>query len=317
MVSVDIYVNETSRHADVILPGLSPLEDSHYDIAFPMLAFRNYARYSAPVVAADRPPEWQTLLRLMAIVKGLGANADLRALDDTLAAEEVRRHAGPAAETVLGAVSRWQGPERLLELALRAGPYGDRFGLKPDGLTLARVMEAEGGIDLGPLAPRVPEVLRTPSGRIELAPPSLVADVARAAADLARPAPRMVVIGRRQVRSNNSWMHNLPLLAKGPYRCTALVNPGDAARLGLAHGGMARIRNGERTIDAQVELSDEMMQGVISLPHGWGHALPGTRMRVAAERPGANLNAVLDEHLRDPLSGNAVLSGVAVSVEAV
>ncbi len=125
------------------------------------------------------------------------------------------------------------------------------------------------------------------------------------------------MIGRRQVRSNNSWMHNLPLLAKGPYRCTALVNPGDAARLGLVDGGNALIRNGGRTIEAQVELTDEMMPGVVSLPHGWGHALPGSRLRVAAERPGANLNAVLDETRRDPLSGNAVLNGVPVSVEAM
>jgi anaerobic selenocysteine-containing dehydrogenase len=317
MVSLDIYVNETSRHADVILPGLSPLEDSHYDVAFPMLSYRNHARYSAPAVATGQPPEWQALLRLIGVVNGHGAQADLRTLDDALAADEVRKQAGPMADAVLAAVARWQGPERLLDLSLRAGPYGDRFGMKPDGLTLAKVMEAEGGIDLGPLAPRIPEVLRTPSGRIELAPPSLVADMARAAADLSRPVPDMVVIGRRQVRSNNSWMHNLPLLAKGPYRCTALVNPGDAARLGLVDGGLARIRNGERSIDAQVELSDDMMQGVISLPHGWGHALPGTRLRVAAERPGANLNAVLDDTLRDPLSGNAVLNGVAVQVEAV
>jgi anaerobic selenocysteine-containing dehydrogenase len=317
MLSFDIYVNETSRHADVILPGVSPLEESHYDVGLSMLSFRNHARYSSAAVPTHQPPEWQALLRLIGVVNGHGAQADLRALDDALAADQVRKQAGPMADAVLAAVARWQGPERLLDLSLRAGPYGDRFGMKPDGLTLAKVMEAEGGIDLGPLAPRIPEVLRTPSGRIELAPPSLVADMARAAADLSRPVPDMVVIGRRQVRSNNSWMHNLPLLAKGPYRCTALVNPGDAARLGLVDGGLARIRNGERSIDAQVELSDDMMQGVISLPHGWGHALPGTRLRVAAERPGANLNAVLDDTLRDPLSGNAVLNGVAVQVEAV
>jgi anaerobic selenocysteine-containing dehydrogenase len=317
MVSLDIYLNETSRHADVILPGLSPLEDSHYDVAFPMLSWRNHARYSAPVFGAERPSEWQTLMRLIAIVKGLGAKADVNALDDEYVADDVRRVAGEHTDAVLAAVSRHQGPERLLELALRSGPYGDRFGLQPGGLTLAKVMEAEGGIDLGPLAPRVPELLRTPSGKIELAPPSLIDDLKRPAADLARPAPAFVVVGRRQVRSNNSWMHNLPLLAKGPYRCTALVNPGDAARLGLVDGALARIRNGERSIDAQVELSVEMMPGVISLPHGWGHALPGAQLRVAAERPGVNLNTLLDENLRDPLSGNAVLSGVAVTLEAV
>jgi len=317
MVSLDIYVNETSRHADVILPGLSPLEDSHYDVAFPMFSFRNHARYSAPMFAADQPSEWETLMRLVAIVKGLGAKADVQALDDEVVAADVSRLAGAQADAVLTAVSRYQGPERLLELSLRSGPYGDRFGLKPDGLTLAKVMEADGGVDLGPLAPRVPEILRTPSGKIELAPPSLVDDLKRPAADLARPAPEFVVVGRRQVRSNNSWMHNLPLLAKGPFRCTALVNPTDAARLGLADGARARIRNGERSVEAQVELSAEMMQGVISLPHGWGHALPGSQLKVAAERPGVNLNALLDDEVRDPLSGNAVLSGVAVQVEAV
>jgi anaerobic selenocysteine-containing dehydrogenase len=124
-----------------------------------------------------------------------------------------------------------------------------------------------------------------------------------------------VIIGRRQVRSNNSWMHNLPTLAKGPFRCTALVHPQDAARWGLQHGGQARIaRAADQSIEVQVEVSDEMMPGVISLPHGWGHALPGARLAVAAERPGANLNAVLDDSLRDPLSGNAVLGGTAVRV---
>jgi anaerobic selenocysteine-containing dehydrogenase len=317
MVSLDIYVNETTRHADVILPALSPLEDSHYDVAFPQLSFRNHARYSAPVFAPDRPSEWQTVMRLIGIAKGLGAKADVKALDDEYVAADVRKLAGEHADAVLAAVSRYEGPERLLDLALRSGPYGDGFGLKPGGLTLAKVMEAEGGIDLGPLAPRMPEILRTPSGKIELAPAPLIGDLQRAVADLARPAPEFVVVGRRQVRSNNSWMHNLPLLAKGPFRCTALVNPDDASRLGLADGGTARIRNGARSIDAQVELSAEMMQGVISLPHGWGHALPGAQLRVAAERPGVNLNALLDESLRDPLSGNAVLSGVAVTVEAV
>jgi anaerobic selenocysteine-containing dehydrogenase len=141
--------------------------------------------------------------------------------------------------------------------------------------------------------------------------------MARAVADLARPAPDLVVIGRRDVRTNNSWMHNLPILAKGPFRCTALVHPLDAARLQLQDGALARLTNGPRSIAAQVHISDEMMPGVVSLPHGWGHNLPGARLRLAAERPGANLNALLDDQLRDPLSGNAVLGGVAITMEAV
>ncbi len=319
MVSVDIYLNETTRHADVILPGLSPLEDVHYDVAFPQLSWRNTARFSPAVLPppTDRPAEWQILLRLIAIVSGKGAAADLRALDDELAVEDVRRAAGPAADAVLAQVAGLTGPERLLDLALRAGPYGDRFGMSPGGLTLAKLQAAPAGIDLGALEPRVPEVLRTPSGKIELAPPLLLDDLGRVRADLARAVPELVIVGRRQLRSNNSWMHNLPVLAKGPFRCTALVHTADASRLGLRHGGRARIASGPRSIEVEVEVSDEMMPGVVSLPHGWGHDQPGTRMAVAAERPGANLNALLDETLRDPLSGNAVLSGVPITMQPV
>jgi anaerobic selenocysteine-containing dehydrogenase len=181
-------------------------------------------------------------------------------------------------------------------------------------LTLDRLIEAGVGIDLGPLQPRVPEVLRTPSGRIELAPPALLADLPRALAELRSDAAELVVIGRRDVRSNNSWMHNLPLLAKGPFRGTALVHPDDARRAGVATGDRASLHSPHGQAEVEIELSDQMMPGVISLPHGWGHDLPGSRLSLAAERPGANLNALLDDAARDPLSGNAVLSGQAVSL---
>ena len=156
---------------------------------------------------------------------------------------------------------------RLLDVALRSGPYGDKFSRKAEGLTLAKVMAANpaGGIDLGPLQPRIPEVLRTPSGQVELAPPTLLADMARAVADLARPAPDLVVIGRRDVRTNNSWMHNLPTLAKGPFRCTALVHPDDARRAGLVDGARATLRHDGRELQVQVELSDSMMPGAMAL----------------------------------------------------
>ena len=230
----------------------------------------------------------------------------------------MRKQAGAHAEVVLQALAKHRGPERLLDLALRSGPYGDQFGLKPDGLNLDKLLAAPHGIDLGPLQPRIPEVLRTPSGKVELAPAMLLDDVKRAAADLARATDDIVIIGRRHVRSNNSWMHNLPLLAKGPNRCTALVHPSDAARLGLVDGRLARIRGKSgQPIEAEVQVSDEMMPGVISVPHGWGHDLADTRLGVAAVRPGANLNAVLDEALTDPLSGNAVLGGVPVSIAPV
>jgi anaerobic selenocysteine-containing dehydrogenase len=317
MVAVDIYLNETTRHADVILPGLSPLQDLHYDVAFPQMSWRNTARFSLPVwPTTARPAEWEVLMKLVAIASGKGAAADVRALDDEMAAEEVRRVAGPMADAVIKAVAGLSGPERLLDLSLRAGPYGDKFGMVPGGLTLAKLKAAPpGGLDLGELAPRVPEVLRTPSGKIELAPPLCIDDLGRVRADLAREAPALVIIGRRHLRSNNSWMHNLPVLAKGPFRCTALVSATDASRLGLADGGRARIANGARSIEVEVEVSDEMMPGVVSLPHGWGHDLPGAKLGVAGARPGANLNALLDESLRDPLSGNAVLGGVPITMQ--
>ncbi|HXA86474.1 MAG TPA: molybdopterin-dependent oxidoreductase [Candidatus Dormibacteraeota bacterium] len=319
MVSVDIYVNETSRHADVILPGTSPLEDSHYDVAFSQLSYRNHARYSHPVFSrpADHPEEWQVLLRLIGIIQGKGAAADIEQIDNELLMDDLRRTAGPYAEQVSKAVSHQRGVERLLDLGLRAGPYGDQFGMKPDGLNLGKVQAAEGGIDLGALEPRVPEVLRTPSGKIELAPAMLIDDLKRPSADLERPAHELVIVGRRQLHGNNSWMHNLPVLAKGAARCIALVNPSDAARLGLEDGGRARIAHDGRSIEAEVEVTDEMMPGVVSLPHGWGHDQPGAHLEVAAANPGANLNALMDENRRDPLSGNAVLSGLEVQMTPV
>ncbi|MDP3650949.1 MAG: molybdopterin-dependent oxidoreductase [Rhodoferax sp.] len=354
MVSMDIYLNETTRHADVILPGLSPLEDIHYDVAFPQLSWRNHSRYSPPVLARPEgaPEEWQTLVKLAAIAQGKGLGTDANALDDAQFAEDAQRLFGAHADAVIAATSGLKGPQRTLEVALRSGPYGDQFDgllaptlvasrtalppeganlawggpaprLSPDGLTLAKVMasNSSGGIDLGELQPRIPEMLRTPSGKIELAHPSLLADMQRPAADLARPAPELVIIGRRDVRTNNSWMHNLPVLAKGPFRCTALVHPLDATRLNLQDGALAHIESntsqGPRSVQAQVHISEEMMPGVVSLPHGWGHNLPGTQLSLAAERPGANLNALLDDQWRDPLSGNAVLGGIPITMHAV
>ena len=321
MVSLDIYLNETTRHADVILPGPSPLEDLHFDVAFPQMSWRNHARYSPPVLprTAGQPEEWQNLLRLAAIAQGRGAGVDVTALDDAQFAEDAQRSFGAHADAVIAATQGLHGPLRGLDVALRAGPYGDGFGEKPEGLNLAKVMAANptGGIDLGELQPRIPESLRTPSGKVELAPPLLIADLPRALADLQRPAPDLVVIGRRDVRTNNSWMHNLPTLAKGPFRCTALVHPADAARLGLQEGAMAHMENAQGSLEVQVHVSDDIMPGVVSLPHGWGHDLPGAQLSVASQRPGVNLNALLDEKLRDPLSGNAVLSGVRVKMWAV
>ncbi|MFG6412963.1 molybdopterin-dependent oxidoreductase [Roseateles sp. DC23W] len=315
MLSLDIYVNETTRHADVILPGLSPLEDLHFDVAFPQLSYRNHARFSGPVfdAAPGTPQEWQTILRLCALLEGRGLGVDVQQLDDEAIASDVRRFAGDNAPAVLAALQPWRGPERLIDLQLRVGPYGDQFGRQPDGLKFAQVKAAStvdgGGIDLGALTPRIPELLRTPSGRIELAPPAILADLAQVKAD---PAPAFSLIGRRDTRSGNSWMHNLPVLAKGPERCTLLVHPADADRLGLAE--FAKVKSAVGELVARVERSADMSPGVVSLPHGWGHDLDGVQLAVARERPGVNMNALLDDAARDPLSGNAVLSGIAVEI---
>ncbi|HYI19692.1 MAG TPA: molybdopterin oxidoreductase family protein [Solirubrobacteraceae bacterium] len=310
-VALDLYVNESTRHADVILPAPSPLQREHYDLALYQLAIRNVANYSPPVLPLEpgQPDEWETLLRLAGIAAGQGVLADVGPLDDLVAGELARRDGADTA-ALLAAVAPRTGPARLLDILLRMGPYE---------LTLADLEAAPHGLDLGALAPRLPDVLRTPSGRIELAPAPIVADVPRLRETLAREheAGALVLVGRRQLRSNNSWMHNLPLLAGGPERCTLHVHPDDAARLGLGDGEAAEVRSRTGTIRAPVEVTDRVMAGVVSLPHGWGHDAPGARLGVAAERPGVNANTLADEALVDAISGNAVLNGIPVAVAAV
>ena len=339
MLSLDIYLNETTRHADVILPALSPLEEPHYDIAFTQLAWTHAARFSPTVLPIPDGawPEWRVLARLAALLEGHDAAhaADVNARDEDALKKDLQgmlTAAGVSPEqqaeqiaVLLRASAHLSGPERQLDLALRAGPWGDRFGARPDGLSLAKLLASPHGIDMGPLQSRLPDVLRTPDGRIHAAPPALLADLARVEAALSQPATAadgeghpLVVIGRRDVRSNNSWMHNLPTLAKGPERCLALLHPQDAASAGVADGALARLQGAAgRQVTIRVKYSEDMRAGVISLPHGWGHDLPGTSQRLASERPGANLNALLDEGLRDPLSGTSVLSGGRVWLRAL
>jgi anaerobic selenocysteine-containing dehydrogenase len=328
MVCVDFYLNETTRHANVVLPGPSPLEQSHYDVIFPQFSVRNWARYSPAVFEKPpgQPEEWEILLRLLGVLIGQGPKADTAALDDLAIALQVQATVaskgsslhGRDAEEIRAALAERRGPERIVDLALRSGPYGDQFGATPGGLSLAALEATPHGMDLGALAPRLPEALRTPSGRIELAPDLLIQDLDRLAATLATPPTRdLLLVGRRHVRSNNSWMHNLPSLAKGPLRCTLQVHPEDARRLGLADGAPARVTSRVGSASAPVEVTDAVAQGVVSLPHGWGHDQPGTRLQVAAERPGTNSNLLADELELDPLSGTSVLNGIPVTLEAI
>jgi anaerobic selenocysteine-containing dehydrogenase len=315
MVSVDIYLNETTRHADVILPGPSPLERSHYDLALLGFAVRNVANYSPPVLGTDVPQEWVTLLRLAGIATGQGPDADVAAIDRFVAYEVARRQSadvssalhGRDPDELLAEVEPRVGPERILDLQLRGGPHR---------ITLAELEAAPHGIDLGALEPRVPEVLRTPSGRIELAHEAVVADAPRLRAALAEPVDGgLTLIGRRELRSNNSWMHNLPTLVRGKARCTALVHPDDAARLGLVDGEEAVVRSRAGEIVVPVEVTRDVMPGVVSIPHGWGHDLPGVSLGVAGEHAGSNSNVLSDELVVEPLSGTAVLNGIPVELE--
>jgi anaerobic selenocysteine-containing dehydrogenase len=324
-LAIDIYVNETTRHADVILPAPEPLAKAHYDFALYQLAVRSVANWSPPVIdrAPDQPDEWETLLRLAAIAAGQGPDADLDAWDDLVLQTVVGREVGLPGSRLEGrdpaelieALDGRRGPARVLDFMLRAGPFGDGFGADPDGLTLEKLEAAPHGIDLGPMRPRIPDVLRTPSGKIELAPDEIVADVPRLEAELAAGSGHLVLIGRRQLRSNNSWMHNLPALVKGKDRCTVWVNPADAERLGLAEGGQARVSSKVGDLTAPVEITDEIMPGVISIPHGWGHDAPGVRLSVASQHAGVNSNLLAPTEV-DPLSGNAVLNGIPVELAA-
>ncbi len=324
MVSVDVYLNETTRHADVVLPGVTPLRRSHYDFAFYQLSVRNVANYSPPLfeLPEDTPDEWEVLLRLGATLSGQGADADLDSLDDALFAMTVASAVGDptspihgrTAEAIYAASNGWRGPERILDHLLRTGPYGDRYGDNPDGLSLSQLAASPHGVDLGPLASRLPDDLCTPSGKVELAPPELIADVPRLRTLLeGGEEDSLLLIGRRDVRSNNSWMHNVDVLVKGKERCTLQINPADATRIGVETGARAKVSSAAGTVVAPVEVTEEIMEGVVSLPHGWGHDVDGTRLSVAAGRSGVNSNR-LSTGAMDPISGNAVLNGIPVEV---
>src|SRR5581483_7237461 len=218
LVSVDIYINETSRHAHVIFPAPSALTRGHYDLGFYQLAIRNVANYS-PAVLPPEPgamEEWKILCKLALIAQGMGAGADPSIVDD-LAIRGLAEAAGRDPDEVVAELAPRVGPERLLDFMLRTGPYK---------LSLDQLLEHPHGLDLGPMEPRLPEVLRTASGMVELAPEPIVTDVERLRASLDRRVNGgFVLIGRRQVRSNNSWMHNVSVLVKGKPRCTLQVHP--------------------------------------------------------------------------------------------
>ncbi len=325
MVSLDNWINETTRHAHVILPGLSQLEQPHYDEMIWSWAIRSAAKYSPRLYdPGPRPEEWELLLTLAAICKGAKvADANPRALDQLFFAGLVagltqlpssRIHGRDASEIV--AASEGVGPARMADLAIRTGPWGDAYGANPGGLTLAEIAKHPNGIDRGPLTPRLDEVLQTPSRKIELAPPYITADLPRLRARLARDEDALVLVSRRHVRSNNSWMHNVASLVSGRERCTLLIHPDDAKRLGVKDGAPARVTSRAGSLVAPAEVSDEMMPGVVCLPHGWGHDKPGTRTSTARAHAGVCNNVLAPGDAVDVPSGNAIVNGIPVEVSA-
>ena len=327
MVAVDPYVNETSRHATVILPPPTALQKSHYDLALYNFAVRNVANYSPPVIPLDdaQHDEWAIMLRLAAVFSGEPASTDLdplirmagRSMLESAVRDTHGLVSGRDVDQLDAMLADRTGPERLLDIMLRAGPYGDGFGTVKGGLTLDLLMANPHGIDLGALEPgRIPDLLRTPSGKIELAPPLLTADIPRLLASLSRERDDMVLVGRRHVRSNNSWMHNVKVLTKGQNRCTMQIHPDDAARLGIADGGKARVTSRVGEVVVAAEHTDAIRPGVISIPHGFGQQLPGVQLAVANAYEGVNTNLLTDEYFVDAISGNIALNGVPVTVSA-
>ena len=326
MVSVDSYLNETSLHADVVLPAPSALERSHYDLAFTGLSVRDFSAYSAQVFEPSGLPEFEILVRPTGIALGMGAGADpdllaaasLKAIVDKAVVDPESSIAGRDAAEIMGLLGDRPWPEKFLDLQLRTGHRGDGFGADPDGLSLARLEANPHGIDFGPLEPRLPVLLTTASRMIDLVPAQIAEDLPRLLEAMSRePERELLLIGRRQLRSANSWLHNVEVLMRGKERCTLQINPDDAARLGVVAGAIVEVSSGSGRLEVPAEVTPDITRGVVSIPYGWGHDHPGTRMAVANARPGANTNILTDCRSTDPLSGNAVLNGVPVTVTAV
>ena len=332
MVSVDIYLNETTRHANVILPPPSHLQRDHYDLLLLQFAVRNVANYSEAILPLDegQPDEWEILAKIAAIVQGKGIDADVSVSDDAAIRSMVNSAVkdsnsnicGRDAEEMMQELSRngQRGPARMIDFMLRTGPYGDAFGAAIGGATLQLLKENPHGIDYGALQPRIPEILRTPSGKVELAPEVLINDLDRlydvvgsGVVDTVS-GRNLLLIGRRHLRSNNSWMHNINVLVKGKSRCTLIMHPVDALARGVNDGDVVSVQSRVGEVSVAVEISDTIRPGVVSLPHGWGHDAEGSQMQVALRVAGVNSNILTDHEALDPLSGTSVLNGIPVAV---
>ena len=321
VVAFDFYINETTSGADIIIPSTTQLEHSNYDFMFTSTCVRNFAQYSPQTFAPppDALDQYQILNEVTARMNGMtGTDLEAMMLDGLIGQllDNAPELSHLSVEDIKAKTAEHQGPERLLDIMLRAGPYGDKFS--GDGLTLAQLKELPHGIDLGPLQPRLPELLATRDKRIDIVPEVITADIPRLQAALDKgPGDHMLLIGRRHIRDMNSWLHNLNNYARGKNRCTLLINPQDAERIGLTDSGKAKITSRVGEFEAEVAISDSIMPGVVSLPHGFGHTYRDTRQSVATTlTPGVSANDLVDDNEMDMPSGTSVVNGVPVAIVA-
>jgi len=301
MVSIDLYVNETTRHADLILPSSWTLAEEHWDALFGSFSVRNVARLGpADVPRKDGElADWQILLELTYRLGG--GPTGMRPLD---ALYRAGRRFG---------LFEWH-PDTIAEMMVRIGPRGDRFLPWSKGLNRKRLAAAPHGIDFGPMEPGCERRIKHRDGKIHLAPAPIVSALGELARDVAevRDAESLVLVGRRELRTCNSWMHNAPSLVAGRERCVLYVHPEDAARAGITDGEVALLESRVHRGPVTVRMSDEMRRGVVSLPHGWGHASSAPWQRVAGSRPGVSVNDWTDDGVVESVVGQSILNGVPV-----
>lgn len=327
MLCIDPYVNETTSHADVILPPPRTLQAGHFDWSLAAFMIRAVVRYSPPVLPlpADRPSEAEILSRLAVIAAGNGAHGDAAGLRENLVMRMLTHAAADPGSPVYGrdphelrgALAGRSDVERHLEVMLRLGPYGDGFGTDPEGITLTQLIEQPEGVDKGPMEPRLAELIGHPDGLIDLCPQEVIAEVVQLEREMSSPQPEFVLIGRRALRSNNSWMHNIPNLVAGPDRCTLQLSIVDADALGICDGDSVVVRSAVGEVTVAAEPTTDLRTGVVSLPHGWGHRGAGMAQGVAERHAGVSANDLTDHSVVDALSGNAVFNGVPVTIEPV
>lgn len=327
MVSVDYYINESTRHADVILPPASPLCHSHYDFFFHGLAIRNFASFSEPVFEKkeNEKDKWEILAKLILILRGKGKDADPLDFEyemlSSIASQVIKglggeEKSGVTKDSLISMLNGRKGPERVLDFLLRIGPYGDNFGFKPDGINLNKIIENNNYTDLGDLNPWAKKALLTPDSRIDIYPDEIEKSVSYLKESFTENRENgFLLIGRRYLRTNNSWMHNIEALSKNN-PCTMYMNPEDAKTLDFRDMDTAVVSTLESKIKIPVEINPDIKKGVVSIPHGFGHDLEGMDMKVASRNAGVNVNRIIPLEI-DPISATAVLNGVSVKIEKI